>query len=75
VEAAGDHPPASVHALARAMNDALGNTGVTVQYAAPIAASPADGAASMTELAADMNAGKVSVAFTTTRPRNSVTGT
>jgi MoCo/4Fe-4S cofactor protein with predicted Tat translocation signal len=56
---AGDHQPAVVHALARAINDALGNTNATVLYAAPVTASPADGAASLAELVADMNAGKV----------------
>ena len=47
---AGDRQPAAVHALARAMNEALGNVGTTVTYTAPIAASPADGAASLAEL-------------------------
>jgi molybdopterin-containing oxidoreductase family iron-sulfur binding subunit len=56
---AGDHQPAAVHALARAMNEALGNVGATVSYVAPIAASPADGAASLAELVADMQAGQV----------------
>ncbi len=56
---AGDHQPAAVHMLARAINDALGNTGATVQYTAPITASPADGAASITDLVSAMNAGKV----------------
>ena len=40
---AGDHQPAAVHALARAMNQALGNVGATVTYNAPVTASPADG--------------------------------
>jgi molybdopterin-containing oxidoreductase family iron-sulfur binding subunit len=59
VVVAGDHQPASVHAMARAMNEALGNVGNTVTYAAPFTASPADGCASMAELVADMKAGKV----------------
>jgi molybdopterin-containing oxidoreductase family iron-sulfur binding subunit len=59
VVVAGDHQPAAVHALARAMNDALGNTGATVTYGAPVAASPADGIASIAELVNDMNAGQV----------------
>ena len=58
---AGDHQPAAVHALARAMNEALGNVGATVTYTTPIAASPADGAASIAELARDMNAGAVNL--------------
>ena len=58
---AGDHQPAAVHVLARAINDALGNTGTTVRYTTPVTASPADGAASITELVTAMNAGKVDV--------------
>jgi molybdopterin-containing oxidoreductase family iron-sulfur binding subunit len=59
VVVAGDRQPAAVHALARTMNEALGNVGTTVSYTAPVPASPADGAASISELAADMNAGRV----------------
>ncbi|HUL75042.1 MAG TPA: TAT-variant-translocated molybdopterin oxidoreductase [Vicinamibacterales bacterium] len=59
VVVAGDRQPATVHALARMMNDTLGNSGVTVSYVAPIVATPADGAASLAELVADMNAKKV----------------
>ncbi len=58
---AGERQPAAVHALARAMNDALGAVGTTVSYVAPIAGSPADGGASIAELVADMNAGQVDV--------------
>lgn len=58
---AGPHQPASVHALARAMNEALGNVGATVTYMAPVTASPADGAASLAELVRDMDAGAVEV--------------
>ena len=58
---AGDRQPAAVHAVARAINDALGNTNTTVLYTAPVITSPADGIASLTELVADMNAGKVDV--------------
>ena len=61
VVVAGTHQPAAVHALARAMNQALGNIGTTVTYSAPVASSPADGAASISELVADMNNGRVSV--------------
>jgi len=58
---AGPQQPAAVHAMARAMNEALGNVGSTVIYTAPIAVSPADGVASMSALVADMNASKVDV--------------
>ena len=34
VVVAGDYQPAAVHALAKAMNEALGNIGTTVQYTA-----------------------------------------
>ncbi|MSO49016.1 MAG: 4Fe-4S dicluster domain-containing protein [Acidobacteria bacterium] len=61
VVVAGPHQPASVHALARAMNEALGNIGTTVVYTAPVAATPADGAASLSALVADMSASKVDV--------------
>ncbi len=59
VVVAGDFQPASVHALARAINEALGNVGATVSYGTPVTASPADGAASMTELVTDIQAGGV----------------
>jgi molybdopterin-containing oxidoreductase family iron-sulfur binding subunit len=59
VVVAGDHQPAAVHALARAINESLGNAGETVVYAAPVTGSPADGAASLAELVADMHAGTV----------------
>jgi molybdopterin-containing oxidoreductase family iron-sulfur binding subunit len=58
---AGDTQPAAVHALARAMNEVLGNVGATVTYGAPVVASPADGAASLVELTTDMAAGDVNV--------------
>ena len=60
---AGPHQPAAVHAVARAINDALGNTGTSVIYTAPICASPADGTASLKELVGEMNAGKVDALF------------
>jgi molybdopterin-containing oxidoreductase family iron-sulfur binding subunit len=58
---AGDRQPAAVQLLAKSINDALGNTGATVTYAAPVVATPADGAASITALVNDMNAGKVNL--------------
>jgi len=56
---AGDQQPPVVHALAHAINDALGNTGQTVRYTDPVAASPVDEMASLRELADDMSAGRV----------------
>src|SRR5438309_927392 len=38
----GDAQPAHVHALAHAMNDALGNAGVAVLHTPPVAAEPSD---------------------------------
>jgi len=60
---AGEHQPAVVHALARAMNETLGNVGATVTYVAPFVESPADGAASLAALVGDMRAGKVDALF------------
>ncbi len=57
---AGESQPPAVHALAHAINEALGNVGKTVTYSDPVAAGPANQAASLAELVADMNAGKVS---------------
>ena len=56
---AGDHQPAEVHALAHAMNQALGNTGKTVTYTDSVEGNPADHPESLRQLVADMNAGKV----------------
>ena len=56
---AGAHQPAAVHHLARAINDALGNTTKTVLYTTPVTASPADGATSITDLVTALDAGKV----------------
>jgi molybdopterin-containing oxidoreductase family iron-sulfur binding subunit len=58
---AGDHQPATVHALAHAMNAALGNAGQTVVYTQPVEAEPVDQLASLRDLVADMNGGKVDV--------------
>ncbi len=59
VVVAGPYAPPEVHALARSLNEALGNVGQTVGYAAPVAASPEDPAASLGRLVADMNRGAV----------------
>ena len=55
----GDQQPPVVHALAHAINQALGNVGVTVSYTAPVEANPVDQLASLKELTSDMDAGKV----------------
>jgi molybdopterin-containing oxidoreductase family iron-sulfur binding subunit len=51
--------PASVHALAHAINEALGAQGSTVVYSDPVADGPVDQVQSVRELAAEMQAGKV----------------
>src|SRR5205085_10040084 len=56
---AGDGQPPAVHALAHAMNQSLGNAGVTVVYTQPPEAEPIDQMASLRELVSDMNGGKV----------------
>jgi len=57
----GDEQPAEVHALAHAINQALGNVGTTVTYVDPVEANPVDQTASLKDLVADMEAGKVQV--------------
>jgi len=59
VVVAGDHQPAEVHALAHAINQALGNVGTTVFQTQTVEAEPIDQLASIRDLVADMNAGKV----------------
>ncbi len=56
---AGDEQPAAVHALAHAINRALGNVGQTVMYTDPIETDSADQLAALTALVADMRAGRV----------------
>jgi Fe-S-cluster-containing dehydrogenase component len=56
---AGDGQPPAVHALAHAMNAALGNAGRTVVYIDPVEASPSDQFQSVRELVADMDGGQV----------------
>ena len=56
---AGDGQPPAVHALAHAMNQALGNVGRTVVYTSPIEAEPVNQLDSLRDLVADMNVGKV----------------
>jgi len=56
---AGDQQPPIVHALAHALNDALGNVGRTVVYTDPVEAAPVNQTESLRELATVMNAGEV----------------
>ena len=56
---AGEYQPASVHALARSMNEALGNSGATVTYAPAVEAMPTDSHASLAQLTTAMDAGQV----------------
>jgi len=56
---AGDAQPPAVHALAHAMNQALGNVGNTLVYTETAEAEPVNQLDSLRDLVADMNAGKV----------------
>ncbi|MGH9358910.1 MAG: Fe-S-cluster-containing hydrogenase [Terriglobia bacterium] len=56
---AGDAQPPEIHALAHAMNAALGNVGKTVIYTESIEANPTNQTESFRELVSDMGAGKV----------------
>ena len=58
---AGDSQPPVVHALAHAMNHALGNVGQTVVYTDPVTESPVDQMASLRELTQAMSAGQVDI--------------
>jgi molybdopterin-containing oxidoreductase family iron-sulfur binding subunit len=57
---AGEGQPAAVHALAHAMNAALGNVGATVSYTATAEIRPTNQRAALQELVGEMNAGTVS---------------
>jgi molybdopterin-containing oxidoreductase family iron-sulfur binding subunit len=56
---AGEQQPAEVHALAHAINAALGNVGTTLYYSQPVEAHPVNHLESLRELCADIDAGKV----------------
>ena len=56
---AGEQQSPAVHALAHAMNEALGNVGHTVGYKDPLEVNPVDQRDSIATLAADMKAGQV----------------
>ena len=60
---AGEQQPPAVHALAHAMNDALGNVGKTVHYTDPVEANPVNHLESLQELVADIEAGQVDTLF------------
>ena len=56
---AGEHQSPAVHALAHAINRALGNDGPTVVYTDPVDANPVNQTDSLKDLVQDMRAGKV----------------
>jgi MoCo/4Fe-4S cofactor protein with predicted Tat translocation signal len=58
---AGESQPPAVHALAHAMNEALGAVGTTVTYTAPAEAAPVGETAPFKALVGEMQAGEVEV--------------
>ncbi|MFN7131527.1 MAG: TAT-variant-translocated molybdopterin oxidoreductase [Myxococcales bacterium] len=56
---AGERQPPAVHAVAHALNSALGNVGPTVRYAAPVTIDAEDGSAVLRRLVEEINAGQV----------------
>ena len=56
---AGDQQSATIHALAHAINQALGNVGKTVHYTDPLAVDSVDHLSSITSLTEEMQAGQV----------------
>ena len=61
VVVAGEAQPPEVHALAHAINAALGAVGTTVEYTDPVAVSPGDQTAALRQLVDELNAGAVEV--------------
>ncbi|CAN5838788.1 TAT-variant-translocated molybdopterin oxidoreductase [soil metagenome] len=59
VVVAGEEESVVVHAVAHALNAALGNVGQTVFYTEPVEVSPVNHFQSLSELVADVNAGNV----------------
>ncbi|QDV37105.1 TAT-variant-translocated molybdopterin oxidoreductase [Tautonia plasticadhaerens] len=58
---AGEGQPPSVHALAHAMNLALGNVGKTVKFINPVEARSVDQAEDLRDLVDDLKAGEVDI--------------
>jgi len=56
---AGDNQPPIIHAIAHAMNNALGNVGKTVFYTDPLEVESVDQRDSLSKLIADIDAGHV----------------
>jgi MoCo/4Fe-4S cofactor protein with predicted Tat translocation signal len=59
----GEEQPPSVHALAHAMNAALGNARKTVYYTDPLEANPVNEIESLRDLMTDIRSGKVELLF------------
>lgn len=57
----GSQQPPAVHALAHALNAALGNVGQTIFYTNPVEANPVDQTESLTGLAQALEAGQVDI--------------
>jgi Fe-S-cluster-containing dehydrogenase component len=56
---AGDGQPPIVHAMAHALNDALGNVGRTIKYIEPVESAPRDQLADLAGLTNQMSAGRI----------------